>query len=193
MRQLRGTPGKSSLWLYTKAPSESEGILVCGVQFTVMGKIQRRAWPVLAVPFFVMLLSVLSVPAFAQETELSKAIRTSLLADPRSQNLSEEELASMVEALTAAAMEQKLTAEDIAWRPEEPESETASVPIDTCGNLPKFLCMLNESFGFSSGNLMIPILLFVSSLALLFVLGLMTKMHRHEVSPGISNNQPQVE
>jgi len=131
------------------------------------------------------------VPVLAQETELSQAIRTSLLADPRSQNLSEEEFDSMVEALTAAALKEGMTARDIMWRPEEPEPEVSpEVVIDTCGNLPAFLCTLNESLGFSSGNIMIPILLFLGSLALLFVLGLMVKMHHHSHSMPSAQTPP---
>lgn len=149
-----------------------------------MGNIQRTAWPALVVLLSMLFISVLSVPVNAQETELSQAIRASLLSDPRSQNLSEDEFDSMVQALTAAATEEGMTARDIMWRPEEPEPEvTQDVMLDTCGNLPAFLCVLNESLGFSSGNLMIPLLLFMGSFALLFVLGLMVKMHHRIPTP----------
>lgn len=149
-----------------------------------MGNIQRTAWPALVVLIAVLLSCMLCATVSAQEQELSAAIRASLLTDPRSQALSSEELDSMVQALTAAALQEGITAEDIMWRPEEPEADALPESADTCGQLPKALCMLNEALGFSSGNLIIPLLLFFGSLALLFVLGLMVKMrHTHQKIP----------
>ena len=146
-----------------------------------MGNIQRNAWPVLVILFAAVLVCVLYTPvaqAQVEESELSATIRATLLSDPRSQDLSQEELNGLVEALVIEAEEEGITAEDIMWRPEEPDPEPIVEEPDACGRLPKLLCNLNEAFGFSSGNLVIPVLLLVSSTALLFVLGLMIQEHR---------------
>jgi len=145
-----------------------------------MERIQRYAGCAL-LTFLAVMFVVVYAPtfSFAQESSLSGTIRAALLADPRSQGLSAEQLNGLVESLTTEAENEGITAKDIVWRPEAPEPEVAQETTQTCGNLPTFLCMLNESLGFSSGNLAIPILLFLASAALLFVLGLMVKMHSH--------------
>ena len=125
----------------------------------------------------------------AQGDELSASIRVSLLSDPQSAGLSQAELDALVEALAAEAREQGITATDILWRPSEPASfgaGEATGMADTCGNMPPILCALNDALGFSGRNLIIPLLLFFSSAALIFVLSVMIHRHRqklHTVEP----------
>ena len=128
------------------------------------------------------------VPAlsFAQESDLAATIRAALLSDSETANLSQAELDAMVAALAAEAEAEGVTSEDIAWRPME--VTPAPEYVDTCGNLPGFLCALNESLGFAGGNALIPLWLFISSLALLLLLkamaGISRKTHMSSATPG---------
>ena len=128
-----------------------------------------------------LLASIALTPVlFAQESDLAATIRAELLADPETASLSEAEMDAMVAALAAQAEEQGLTTQDIEWQPAETASQTQGVPeeADTCTGVPGFLCALNESLGFSGGNALIPLWLFISSLALLFILTAMIKIYR---------------
>jgi len=135
---------------------------------------QLRAF--LLVALCIACFALMPVLSLAQESDLSATIRAALLSDPETANLSEAELDAMVAALATEAEEQGVTGEDIAWRPSEmAPAGMAAEQADTCGNVPGFLCALNESLGFAGGNTLIPLWLFISSSALLLLLKAMGK------------------
>src|SRR3989338_4613889 len=110
----------------------------------------------------------------SSDSELRESVRAAILADPRSAQMSEADVDSMVAALAGEAEAQGVTSEDIAWRPQDTPGEPAS----TCG----FLCALNEAFGFDGSDLAIPVGLGVSSPLLLFLTGSIL-LHRHGHHP----------
>ena len=120
---------------------------------------------------------------FAQgdyQTELRATIREAILADPRAGELSGEELKRTVELLASEADAEGVTAEDIVWRPEERMFNEGGASENTCGRIPVVLCILNEALGFSGGNVLMPLLLLLCSLALMFVLSAMIRMHHRD-------------
>src|SRR3989344_4180967 len=82
---------------------------------------------------FVLAIAVVCAPyaLAAQSSELENAIRAELLKDERAQLLSPEELNSLVQALSADAEGQNITASDISWRQAAPESGGAGTPAQT--------------------------------------------------------------
>jgi|SRR3989344_8848310 len=121
---------------------------------------------------FLTVFTFLLIASFAtaQETGLSDTIRTALMGDPRTSELSEAEIDAMVSALTEEAEMQGVTPEDILWRPQEPQEVAEQ---GQCGGLPELLCALNEAFGFDGSALVIPIALGIASALLLFLIGML--------------------
>lgn len=123
----------------------------------------------------VVLLS-LATPSlgYAQErdVELQATIRAAILFDPRTAEMSEEEVGAMVAALSEKAASQGVTSHDIAWRPTEEQAGESS----PCGSIKGFLCTLTDAFGFTGSDLAIPIGLGISSALLLFLIGML--LHR---------------
>lgn len=126
-----------------------------------------------------MMLFLFASFAFAQGGDLGATIRASVLSDPRSSEMSEREINSMVAALAAEASKQGIRSEDIAWRPQEFSLEEVGDESEACGYA-VFLCSLNEAFGFSGSSIIIPLLLGVCSVLLLFILGsILLHIHGH--------------
>ena len=127
-----------------------------------------------------ILFVALSSPARAQEeSTLRSTIRAALIADPRTAALTDTELEQMVSALEGEAEAQGFTPEDIVWRP-----YTGEVGFESaCGDLPYFLCALNQAFGFDGSDLAIPFGLGVSSALLLFLIGmLLLRLGHHPIA-----------
>jgi len=113
------------------------------------------------------------------ESELNIAIRAALMSDPRTAELSESQIDSMVVILAGEAERQGLTAQDITWRPAVvPMAQTVdgAAPIG-CGAMPQFFCNLNHAFGFDGSDLAIPIGLGITSGLLILILGVMIERH----------------
>ena len=62
----------------------------------------------------------------SSDSELRETVRAAILADPRSAQMSEADVDSMVAALAGEAEAQGVTSEDIAWRPQDTPGEPAS-------------------------------------------------------------------
>lgn len=107
-------------------------------------------------------------------------IRTAILSDPRTAQMTEAEINQMVSALAQGAEEQGVTSYDITWRPQEFSEETSAQA--TCGPLPAFFCMLTAAFGLDGSDVAIPFMLMVTSGILLFVIGAMLH-HRYGQHP----------
>ncbi|MEK7068975.1 MAG: hypothetical protein AAB947_01175 [Patescibacteria group bacterium] len=133
------------------------------------------------VPVIALLILALVTPVIIHaqiEDDRSATIRSAILADPRAEGLSDEDIESMVAVITEEAVVQGITSEDIVWRPQE-DVETIS-PL--CGKLPVLFCMLNQAFGFDGSDLTIPIGLGTSSALLLFLIGSIL-LHKHGHHP----------
>ena len=129
------------------------------------------------------LLLPLTVSAQVDESaQLRSEIRSALLSDPRSLEVSETDLNTVIEQLVGEAKVQGLTPYDITWRPaawEEFETQNAA----RCGGVAPFLCALNEAFGFDGSDPRIPIGLGLCSALLLFLIGmLLHHVGKHPVS-----------
>jgi len=141
-----------------------------------------------------ILLFVFASLAAAQENaDLQSTIRAAILSDPRSSQMSEEEIDAMVVALAEEAEVQGVTSEDIMWRPQDVfrGHEAGDSSGEACGYA-AFLCALNDAFGFSGSPLIIPLLLGITSALLLFVLGsiLLHTHGHHPVRGSISSPTP---
>lgn len=104
--------------------------------------------------------------------DVSAVIRSSLLQDPRTANLSQPELDAMVAILVAESEQKGLTAEQIQWRPGSDVSNSASelyVEDDTCASWPP-LCTFNAAFGFDDPNSLVPAIFGVTSIGMVWIL-----------------------
>lgn len=117
------------------------------------------------------------------DTELEATIRTAILSDPRSSQMSEAEIDAMVAVLAEGAKAEGITSEDILWRPQEIASETES--SEACGYA-AFLCALNDAFGLTGSAVLIPLLLGITSALLLFVIGSIL-LHSHGRHPFVGS------
>ncbi|MEK9153937.1 MAG: hypothetical protein AAB798_00530 [Patescibacteria group bacterium] len=136
------------------------------------------AFFVSAIAFLILALMTPIVIHAQTDDDLSATVRAAILSDPRTAELSEAEIESMVTSLAEGAAVQGITSEDITWRPQEEVAKSGAV----CGNLPVFFCALNQAFGFDGSDLVIPIGLVVSSALLLFLIGSIL-LHQHGHHP----------
>lgn len=125
-----------------------------------------------------VLLAMLAFPIAASsqsEVDFRATIRQALLSDPRTAGMDEAEITAMVELLTAEAAEKGVTAEDVVWRPQS--EATLAVADGSCSLSPRFLCSLNQAFGFDGSALLIPILLGATSMLLIVFFGYELERH----------------
>lgn len=138
-------------------------------------------------------LMLFAVPVLAQSSgELEATIRAAITSDPRSAEMTEEDIDAMVVALVEEAETAGVSSEQITWRPEIPApwADTPEQgPADACPYA-AFLCALNDAFGFSEFPFLIPILLAITSAILLFVIGSIL-LHHHGHHPFAGNLQKQ--
>lgn len=137
----------------------------------------------------ILLFAFASLAAAQENTDLQSTIRAAILSDPRSSQMSGEEIEGLVTVLADEAQSQGVNSEDIAWRPQETVAEGESADaIGACG-YPAFLCALNDAFGFTGSPLIIPLLLGVCSALLLFVLGsILLHTHGHHPIRGLMSS-----
>lgn len=114
--------------------------------------------------------------AFAEESELSAAIRTAIMQDPRASHMTQAQINAMVAALSKEAAQKGVTAYDITWHPSE--SVVQPISTDDCGSMPGFICTVNHAFGFDGSNMTILLGLFISSGLLAFLLWELWHHHR---------------
>jgi hypothetical protein len=126
-----------------------------------------------------LLVPALSHAQSAQQDSLRAAIRAAITTDPRSAGMSQAQLDSIVNALSAQAAKRGVTAGDITWRPYSADSVT-SVPPQTpsCWGFPGVFCTLNAAYGFSSNDLWMPLVLFAAAAAFFVIVALM-RHHGH--------------
>lgn len=114
------------------------------------------------------------------DAELEATIRSAILSDPRTADMTEAEIDAIVAALAEEAGAQGVTSYDILWQPQEETLATVE-PVATC-NLPEFFCTLNAALGLDGSDIAIPIGLGVTAALLLFVIGSILH-HRHGRHP----------
>lgn len=117
----------------------------------------------LTVVFASLILSVtsLALRSYAQvntssNDDLSSAIKSAILADPRSDSLSSAQITAMVDSLTKQASAQGMKARDLMWRPLLAHSMAPATAVaeaeNDCGNLPAPLCTFNKSLGLNGSD-----------------------------------------
>ena len=131
-----------------------------------------------AIALIVLALAIPIVIRAQVEDDLRATVRAAILSDPRTAELSEADIETMVVALTEEATVQGITSADIVWRPQE----VGETSVAVCGNLPAFFCTLNQAFGFDGSDVAIPIGLVVSSALLIFLIGSIL-LHQHGQHP----------
>lgn len=118
-------------------------------------------------------------PDTTENADLEVTIRAALLTDPRTAQMSEEEIDEMVAALAEGAQEQGITPHDITWRPQPPiTTEGEDAPC----MMPAFFCTLGAAFGLDGSDVTMPIVLGIVSGILLFVIGALLH-HRYGHHP----------
>lgn len=130
---------------------------------------------------FVVAVSLVA-PSFAlaQSTDLEASIRTRLMQDPRTSQLSHEELDAMVSALAANAEREGMQPKDI----NPPAANTfapAAVPAPVspaCIDMPQFVCAIEDGLGLDGSNVVIPLALFACAGLLAFLLYELKHHHR---------------
>ncbi len=128
----------------------------------------------------IVLLAVLPHGAYAQQgaDNLRATIQTSLLSDPRTAGLSEAQIAAIVDVLTQEAQNKGMTAYDIMWRPYDMQNiaENAEGQVADVCDPSSILCTFNKAFGFAGSDTTIPIMLWITSMGLIWILAEM--LHR---------------
>lgn len=130
-----------------------------------------------------MLTVLLALPfvAIAQtNAELEATIRSAILSDPRTADMTEAEIDAIVAALAEEAGAEGVTSYDILWQPQQETLATVE-PVQTC-SLPQIFCTLNQALGLDGSDIAIPIGLGVTAALLLFVIGSILH-HRHGQHP----------
>jgi hypothetical protein len=141
---------------------------------------------------FCALLCAALLPVFAHAdtaadvkstNDLHAAIQSSVLADPRSASLSPSQLGSLVAALTDAAQQRGLSAQDVLYHPGQKviTPQSASAPVSLCDGI---ICSMSDAFGFSGASGILLFLTVLLSGLLILIIG--NKIHRtHEVLSGL--------
>lgn len=129
-----------------------------------------------------LLVLAFAAPLFvhAQGDNLQTTIRQALLGDPRTAGLSAAQIDAMVAVLAQEAQKRGISSSDIQWRPQSGQtfSDTSVGDLQSCKNIPSFLCAFNTAFGFNGSDPTIAIGLGITSAILLLIIGLMLEMKR---------------
>jgi hypothetical protein len=119
----------------------------------------------------------------AAQNQLRATIYSQIMADPRSQTMSQAQIYSLVNALTLQAESQGLTAAAITYRPQVPGSGTPTSG-STFGTCTDISCSLSYAFGLDGSIPIIPIALFVAAALFILIFGIMREMgHPHAQLP----------
>lgn len=113
---------------------------------------------------------------------LHAAIMAQLLANPDTAQIPPAQLQQVVDALAREAQTQKVSAQEIAWRPQiadvESPTDTSHTGSSICPSGFERFCSLSEGFGFVGADITIPVALFVIAGTLFLVL---RRMHHHHI------------
>jgi hypothetical protein len=118
--------------------------------------------------------------------ELSGTIRSALLSDPRTHNLTQAQLDQLVASLTKQAQSKGITVEQMLWRPKPnqvfvpPQATDTVVDPYACGAFPRVLCAWSAAFGFTDPTAAIPVALGVITLIVILALIILIEHHRHQ-------------
>ena len=121
------------------------------------------------------------VHAQANQDELHATIMAALLSDPRTATVPPAQLQALVNALSEQAASQGLLPQEIKWQvaaAAETFGQNGASQGGQCGGLFPSLCAFSEAFGFTGADASTPIILFVTSVLLLFLLYEIIKHHR---------------
>ena len=138
---------------------------------------------ILAALIILALVAIIPRTVLAQSTaqdELRATIKAEILSDPRTTGLSQTQIDAIVDALTAEAQKEGLTAHDITWRPAQSAAAAQTTQTDTCGNVPAPLCALNQAFGFSGSDPTMSVWLGIAAALLILIIGIMLEMRHRQ-------------
>ncbi len=153
----------------------------------------------------VSLASVISLVVFApyillaqtSQDDLRNAIQSSVMTDPRVQEIPPSQLTALIDALVAEAEMQHMSVSDILWQPQRAAVASAVEPetIQSCSvGWQGYLCQLEQVFGFTGSNYDLPIILLVTSGLLIVVLWEFIahhrKMHAAQIVETVSVSTP---
>jgi hypothetical protein len=111
----------------------------------------------------------------AENNQLRATITAEIMADPRSKDMTQAQIYSLVNALTLQAQEQGLTNSQLTYRPGI-QAGTGST-LSSCDGLS---CSLAQAFGLDGSIPIIPIALFVLAALFILIYGIMREMgHPH--------------
>jgi len=122
---------------------------------------------------FVLLAMLISPHVTHAQADLESTIRAAILEDPRTAQMGDAQIESVVEALAQSARQQGLTPSDITWRPRVQGTERET---SVCAPFPAPFCVFGLSFGLFGGDYLIALWLALSSLLLMLIVGL---SHHH--------------
>ena len=127
--------------------------------------------------------------------QLRAAIQTSLLSDPRTAQMSPQQLEQLVDALVGESQHAGLEAQDInammhASLPTLEKGPGLQIPPQACGMFPS-LCPFNDAFGFDDTDQSLFVWTFLAS-ALAFVFLLKMKQI-HEYTPAVTADTSQTQ
>jgi hypothetical protein len=115
----------------------------------------------------------------ATDTQLRATIQTEVMADPRSQTISQAQLSALVDSLTAQAEAQGLTSSDLTYRPSASAGSEIQAPT-SFSQCSTFSCTVSRAFGLDGSIPIIPIAFFVAAALFILIYGIMREMgHPH--------------
>ena len=107
--------------------------------------------------------------------QLRATITAEIMADPRSKDLSQAQIYSLVNALSAQAQKQNLTTSQLTYRPGI--TPGSALAFGACNDIS---CSLSDAFGLDGSLPIIPIALFVMAVLFILIYGIMREMgHPH--------------
>lgn len=143
---------------------------------------KRNSWrgvAIVGIISFVLLLPLLSRAQSAPPSELRAAIKAQLMSDPRTSSLSAAQIDAMVGILAQEAQSRGMSANDVAWHPNQNAVPMNTFAPDFCGAIPEFLCVFGKAFGLLGPDAIIAYILGASSMGLIWVLAEMLHRHRY--------------
>jgi hypothetical protein len=126
-----------------------------------------------------LVIPVLAHAQAAPDSQLRSTIYAQIMADPRSQTMTQTQIYSMVNALTLQAEQQGLTPSQITYRPQAPGTgaQAYGSTLTPCSDVS---CSISRAFGLDGSIPLIPIALFVLAALFILIFGIMREMgHPH--------------
>lgn len=135
------------------------------------------------------------VRAETNQDEMHATIMAALLSDPRTSTVSPSDLQALVNILAEQATAQGLNAQDVKWQVAAAAAtfgDEGTGQSGTCTGIFPALCPFSDAFGFTGGDIAIPLILFGSTGLLLFILYEVIKHHRKKLDgeKGVQQQMP---